>query len=196
MKGSPEMKFKLIIASLLAASAASAFAAPETYTIDPTHTYPSFAADHMGISVWRGKFEKTSGSVTLDRAAKTGSLDIHIEASSLNFGMTKMNEHASGPDMFDVKKYPDITYKSSSIQFDGDKPVAVNGELTLHGVAKPVKLTINSFKCIQHPMLKREVCGADASAEFNRSDFGINYGIPKFAPEVKLAFQVEALKDN
>ena len=190
------MKLKLIIASLLAASAASAFAAVDTYTIDPTHTYPSFAADHLGISVWRGKFEKTSGTVTLDRAAKTGSIDIHIDPSTIDFGMAKLNEHATGPDMFDVKKFPDVTYKSTSIKFDGDKPVSVDGELTIRGVTKPVKLTINSFKCIQHPMLKREVCGADATAEFNRADFGISYGLPKFSPEVKLAIQVEALKTN
>ncbi|MDB5769071.1 MAG: putative signal peptide protein [Collimonas fungivorans] len=190
------MKLKLIIASLLAASAASAFAAADTYTIDPNHTYPSFTADHMGISFWRGKFEKTSGSVTLDRAAKTGSVDIRIDASSLDFGHAKMNEHASGPDIFDVKKYPDVTYKGTSVKFDGDKPVAVDGELTLHGVTKPVTLTINSFKCIQHPMLKREVCGADASASFNRSDFGITYGLPMFSPEVKLAIQVEGIKSN
>ncbi len=190
------MKLKLIIASLLAASAASAFAAVDTYTIDPAHTYPSFAADHMGISVWRGKFEKTSGTVTLDRAAKTGSIDIHIDPSTIDFGMAKLNEHAKSPDMFDVAKFPDVTYKSTSIKFDGDKPVSVDGELTLHGVTKPVKLTINSFKCVPHPMLKREVCGADATAEFNRADFGISYGLPKFAPEVKLAIQVEALKTN
>ena len=102
------MKLKLIIASLLAASAASAFATADTYTIDPNHTYPSFTADHMGISFWRGKFEKTSGSVTLDRAAKTGSIDIHIDPSTIDFGHAKMNEHASGPDMFDVKKFPDV----------------------------------------------------------------------------------------
>ncbi|HWW06743.1 YceI family protein [Collimonas sp.] len=190
------MKLKLIIASLLAASAASAFATADTYTIDPNHTYPSFTADHMGISFWRGKFEKTTGTVTLDRAAKTGSVDIRIDPSTIDFGHAKMNEHASGPDMFDVKKYPDVTYKGNSVKFDGDKLVEVDGELTLHGVTKPVKLTINSFKCIQHPMLKREVCGADATAEFNRSDFGINYGVPKFAPEVKLAIQVEAIKSN
>lgn len=190
------MKLQLVIASLLAAGAASAFASTDTYTIDSNHTYPSFAADHMGISVWRGKFKKTSGSVTLDRAAKTGAIDIRIDPRSIDFGHTKMNEHATGPDMFDVEKYPDVAYKSSSVKFDGDKPVAVDGELTLHGVTKPVKLTINSFKCIQHPMLKREVCGADATAEFNRSDFGISYGIPRFAPEVKLAIQVEAIKSN
>ncbi len=186
------MKLKFVVAALLAAGTASAFA--QTYNIEPNHTYPSFEADHMGISVWRGKFTKTSGTVTLDRAAKTGALDIAIDANSIDFGHPKMNDHAKSPDMFNVAKFPTISYKSKSIQFDGDKPVAVDGELTLLGVTKPVKLAINKFKCIQHPMLKREVCGADATAEFKRTDFGLNYGTPRFAPEVKLAIQVEALK--
>jgi len=183
-----------IIAATAAAATATAFAAPDTYAIEPGHTYPSFEADHMGISVLRGKFKKTSGTVVLDRAAKTGSLDIVIDADSLDFGHDKLNAHAKNPDMFDVAKFPTATYKSKSITFKGDVPASVEGELTLHGVTKPVTLTINKFKCIEHPMLKKEVCGADASAEFKRSDFGINYGLPRFAPEVKLAIQVEAIK--
>ena len=189
------MKFTHLVVAAIAASAATAFAAPDTYTIDPGHTFPSFEADHMGISVLRGKFNKTSGTVVLDRAAKTGSIDIVIDADSLDFGHDKLNTHAKNADMFDVAKFPTATYKSKSITFKGDVPVSVNGELTLHGVTKPVTLTINKFKCIEHPMLKKEVCGADASAEFKRSDFGINYGLPRFAPEVKLAIQVEAVKN-
>ena len=188
------MNLKHLIAALVALSATSAFA--QTYNIDPGHTYPSFEADHMGISTWRGKFTKTSGTVTLDRKAKTGTLDIAIDANTLDFGHAKMNEHAKGPDMFNAEKFPTITYKGKAIKFKGDTPVAVDGELTLLGVTKPVKLTINKFKCIQHPMLKREVCGADASAEFNRADFGLDYGVAKygFSPLVKLAIQVEAIK--
>lgn len=187
------MKSKIALICLLAASATSAFA--QTYTIDPSHTYPSFEADHMGISFWRGKFEKTSGTVVLDRAAKTGSLDIVIDANSIDFGHAKMNEHAKSKDLFNVEKFPTATYKSKSIKFDGDKPVSVDGELTLLGVTKPVTLAINKFKCIQHPMLKREVCGADVSATFNRADFGLIYGMNYgFSPEVKLAIQVEAVK--
>jgi polyisoprenoid-binding protein YceI len=172
------MKIQHLIAAAFAVSTAAGAFAADTYTIEPNHTYPSFEADHMGgLSVWRGKFTNTSGSITLD------------------FGHAKMNEHAKGPDMFDVAKFPTATYKSNSITFKGDKPVEVNGELTLHGVTKPVKLTINQFKCIQHPMFKREACGADASATFNRSDFGIDYGVQMgFNPTVKLAIQVEALK--
>lgn len=189
------MNSKHLIVALIAAVSASAFAA-DTYTIEPNHTYPSFEADHMGISVWRGKFTKTSGTIELDRAARTGALDITIDATSLDFGHEKMNTHAKTADMFDVAKFPTAQYKSKSITFKGDTPVSVDGELTLHGVTKPVKLTINKFKCLMHPMLKREVCGADASAEFSRADFGMNFGLPKFAPEVKLAIQIEAIKQN
>ena len=186
------MKLAKFIAAALIASSAPAFA--QTYNIESNHTYPSFEADHMGISVWRGKFNKTSGKIVLDRAAKTGTVDITIDANSVDFGHEKMNEHAKSKDMFNVAQVPTATYKGTSIKFDGDTPVAVIGELTLLGVTKPVTLTINKFKCIQHPMFKKEACGADASAEFKRTDFGLNYGTPRFAPEVKLAIQVEAIK--
>jgi polyisoprenoid-binding protein YceI len=186
------MKLKQLIAALAVLTAGSAFA--QTYNIDPSHTYPSFEADHMGISFWRGKFNKTSGTVVLDRANKTGTLDINIDSSSVDFGHEKMNEHAKGEKLFNVAQHPTITYKGKAIKFDGDTPVAVEGELTMLGVTKPVPLKISKFKCIEHPMLKREVCGADASAEFKRSDFGMDYGLPRFSPEVKLAIQVEAVK--
>jgi polyisoprenoid-binding protein YceI len=190
------MKSKHLIAAVIAAVSASAFAGVDTYNIEPNHTFPSFEADHMGISVWRGKFTKTSGTITLDREGKTGALDITIDANSIDFGHEKLNKHAKTADMFDVEKFPTATYKSKAISFKGDVPATVEGELTLHGVTKPVTLTINKFKCIMHPMLKKEMCGADASAEFNRADFGISYGAPRFAPEVKLSIQVEAIKQN
>jgi polyisoprenoid-binding protein YceI len=186
------MKIKTIAAALLAISASAAFA--QTYNIEPNHTYPSFEADHMGISVLRGKFTKTSGKITLDRASKTGTADIIVDTNSIDFGHAKLNEHVKSKDMFDVEKFPTATYKGKSIKFDGDRPVAIEGDFTLLGVTKPLTLTINKFKCIIHPMLKREVCGADASGEFKRTDFGLNYGTPFMAPEVKLAIQVEAIK--
>jgi polyisoprenoid-binding protein YceI len=187
------MKLSQFIAAALVVSAAPAFA--QTYNIEPGHTYPSFEADHMGISVWRGKFNKSSGKVVLDRAAKTGTMEITIDINSINFGHEKMNEHAKSKDMFNAAQFPTAVYKGSSIKFDGDKPVSVQGELTMMGVTKPLTLNINKFKCIMHPMFKKEACGADATAEFKRSDFGLNYGIDwGFAPEVKLAIQVEAIK--
>ena len=191
------MKLKHLIVALMALASAGAFAA-DTYTVDPNHTYPSFEADHNGgLSVWRGKFTKTSGTIALDRAAKTGSMDIVIDTNSLDFGLEKLNVHAkTEPTMFDVAKYPTATYKATSITFNGDVPVAADGSLTLHGVTLPLKLTINKFKCIMNNNLKREVCGADASAEFKRSDYGLTFGVPRFLPEVKLAIQVEAIKTN
>lgn len=175
-----------------------AVAAPEHYTIDPGHTYPSFQAPHLaGISFWRGKFDRSSGTVTLDRTAHSGTISVTIDAASIDFGHEKMNAHARSADMFDVEKFPTATYESSRLDFAGDVPVAAHGVLTLHGVSRPLDLTINSFKCIVHPMLKREVCGADASAEFDRTDFGIAYGVPQSIPsgKVTLQIQVEAFKD-
>jgi polyisoprenoid-binding protein YceI len=186
------MKLQFLIAGLMAVSATSAMAA--TYNIDPTHTYPSFEADHMGISVWRGKFDKTSGTIQMDRAARTGSMEITIDAASIDFGLDKMNSHAKGEDMFNVAKFPTAVYKGKSFKFEGEQLVAVEGELTLLGVTKPLALKVDKFKCIIHPRLKREVCGANATAEFKRSDYGLNYGLPNFSPEVKLAIQVEAIK--
>lgn len=183
------MKSTLLVALLALTGAANA----ATYNIDPNHTYPSFEADHKGMSLWRGKFNTTSGTITMDRAAKTGSMNIVIDTTSIDFGHDKMNTHAKAEDIFNVAKFPTATYKGKSFKFDGDRLVAVDGELTLMGVTKPLQLTVNRFKCAVDARMKREVCGADASAEFKRTDFGLNFGIPAFAPEVKLAIQVEAI---
>jgi len=186
---------RIASAALLAVSSFTAMAAAENYTIDSSHTYPSFEASHMGISVWRGKFNTTTGKVALDRAAKTGTVDIRIESQSLDFGHEKMNEHARAADFFNVEKFPEISYKGK-ILFVGDVPGKVQGELTLLGVTKPVVLDINSFQCVPHPFFKVEVCGADVSGAFDRVDFGMDYGA-KYGPTLaKLAIQVEALKDK
>lgn len=176
--------------------AAAASAAPVTYNVDPDHTHPSFEVDHFGgLSVWRGNFKKTSGKVALDAAAKTGTVDITIDTSSIDFAHDKLNEHVSGPEILDVAKFPTATYKGTLGGFSNGAPTTVTGNLTLHGVTKPVALTINSFKCIQHPMLKKEVCGADASGTFNRADFGVNYGQQYgFKQDVTLRIQVEGVK--
>ena len=189
---------RIAAAALLAALSAPAFADVEHYTVDPDLTYASFEAPHIqAISIWRGKFDHTqSGTVTLDRKAHTGTVDIVIDTTSIDFGMEKMNKHAKSADFFDVEKYPTAEYKADTIKFDGDTPVEVDGQLTLHGVTKPVALKINSFKCIIHPMLKVQVCGADASAQFDRSDFGIAYAVPMTGGQVKLQIQVEAKLDD
>ncbi|RKP58879.1 YceI family protein [Pararobbsia silviterrae] len=190
------MKKHLIALGALALLAGSAIAAPATYNLDPNHTYPSFEADHFGgVSVWRGKFTKSTGVVTLDRDAKTGTVDVTVDTTSLDTGNAPLDKHVKSPDFLDTEKFPTATYKGTSIKFDGDTPVEVDGTFTLHGVTKPLNLKINSFKCFQHPMLKREVCGADASAEFDRADYGIDWGVKYgFKTLTKLQIQVEGVK--
>ncbi|WP_027817812.1 YceI family protein [Paraburkholderia bannensis] len=191
------MKTTIFAAAALAAAIATpAFAAATTYNLDPTHTYPSFETDHFGgVSVWRGKFTKSSGTVVLDPAAKTGTVDVTIDASSIDTGNKALDKHVSSAEMLDAAKYPTAEYKGTSIKFDGDKPVEVIGTFTLHGVTKPLNLKIDSFKCFQNPMLKREVCGADATAQFDRSDFGVNYGQAYgFKMLTTLQIQVEGIK--
>lgn len=183
----------LPLAALFAATAAGA--APVTYEIDPAHTYPSFEADHMGgLSVWRGKFDRTAGTIVLDKAAGKGLVDITVDASSVDFGHATMNEKARSEEIFDVAKYPQATYKGHLEDFRDGKPARVAGELTLHGVTRPLELKILSFKCMPHAMRKAEVCGADALASFDRSEFGIDAGKKyHFDMKVTLRIQVEAI---
>jgi polyisoprenoid-binding protein YceI len=184
---------RIVLASIAALASAGVFAAPVTYILDPTHTYPSFEADHMGgLSVWRGKFTKSSGKVVYDKAAKSGSIDVTVDMSSVDFGMPKLDEHAKGPEIFDVAKFPTATFIGKFTKFNGDSPAEAEGTLTMHGVTKPLTLKIISFLCKPNPMSKKEVCGADAAATFNRSDFGVSFGDKYgFKQEVKLQIQVE-----
>ena len=176
-------------------AAAAAVAAPVTYQVDSRHTFPSFEADHFGgMSVWRGKFTQSSGVVVLDLAAGTGTVDISIDTGSVSTGETGLDEHLRKPDFLDVEKFPKATFKGKFAKFIDGKPTEVDGELELHGVKKPVTLKLRSFKCMTHPMSKKEFCGADATTTINRADFGIGWGKDfGFAMDVKLDIQVEAV---
>lgn len=191
------MKKQLMItaAALAASLSFPAFADVATYKLDSSHTYPSFEADHFGgLSVWRGKFDKSQGAVTLDRAAKTGTVNVTTDIASVSTGNTKLDEHLQSAEFFNAAKYPEATY-TGTIKFDGDKPAEIVGNLTLHGVTKPLTLKIDSFKCIQHPMLKRELCGVDAAGEFDRADFGVDYGKSYgFKTATKLEISAEGIK--
>jgi len=185
-------------AALLTFAATTALATPVTYQIDPGHTYPSFEADHMGgLSVWRGKFTKSAGTIVLDQSKSTGTVEVTVDTSSIDFGHEKLNEHAKSPDLFDVAKYPTATYKGTLANFKNGAPTEVQGEFTFHGVTKPLTLTINQFLCKPNPMTKKEVCGADASGSFDRADYGVNFGDKfGFKMQVKLAIQVEAIRGS
>lgn len=181
-------------ALLLACTTTAAIAKPVTYEIDPDHTFPSFEADHMnGLSVWRGKFDRSSGTITLDREAGAGSVDVKIDTSSVDFGLERMNEKARSDEIFDATRFPQAAYKGKLAAFVDGAPTKVVGALTLHGVTRPLDLKIESFKCMKHPMKKGEVCGADALATFDRSEFGIDAGKRfGFRMDVTLRIQVEA----
>ena len=187
----------LLFVSLLSTCSLPAAAVTAHYTIDPAHTYPSFEADHMGISVWRGKLDKSSGGVDLDKAAGTGNVDVTLDLSSIDFGLDALNTWATGKDFFDVANHPTATYTGKLVDFVDGRPTRVAGTLTLHGVSRPVDLRIGLFKCIPHPIFKRELCGADATGTFDRSAFGLDAGKDYgFSMDVALRIQVEALRDQ
>ena len=171
-------------------------AKPITYEIDSSHTFPAFEADHMGgLSLWRGKINSTSGEIVLDKDKETGSVNVIMDMSTIDFGHEGMNKHAKNSDMFDVEKYPEAVYKGNLTDFIDGAPTKVEGSLTLHGVTKPVDLDIKSFKCRLHPFKLKQVCGADAYGNIMRDDFGVDYAKRLgFKMEVALRSGVEAIK--
>ena len=186
---------KIALVAALSAFSAAAVAAPETYNVEPTHTYPRFEYSHFGYSNQQQRFDKTSGKIVLDRAAKTGSVDVTIDATSVNTGYALFNGHIQAEDFFDTAKYPTITFKSTGVKFEGDKPVAIDGNLTIKGVTKPVTLTVTSFHSMPHPMLKKDAIGANAVTKVKRSEFNMGKNVPYVSDEVSLTIAVEAIKE-
>jgi polyisoprenoid-binding protein YceI len=187
---------KLISATVLAlAVSAPALAAPETYTLDPAHTFPRFSYNHMGFSTQLSRFDKTSGTVVFDKAAKTGSVDIVIDMKSVNTGFSTFNEHIQGEDFLDTAKYPTATFKSTKVNFKGDKPATIVGDLTIKGVTKPVTLTVTSFQAMPHPMLKKDAIGANAATTIKRTEFNAGKYAPNVSDEVRIDIALEAIKE-
>ena len=184
------------LAALVAGTLATVPAlASESYTIDASHTFPSFEVMHLGYSLQRGRFNKTSGKITLDTAGKKGSADITIDATSVDTGLDKLEQHLRGEDFFDVAKFPTITFKGDKFAFEGDKVKSVSGNLTMRGITKPVTLTAAYFNCADHPMAKKKACGGDFTTTVKRTDFGMKYAVPAVADDVTLRIQVEAFRD-
>ena len=187
---------KLTAALILAAATASpAFAAPETYVLDGTHTFPRFSYSHFGYSTQLSRFNKTTGKVVFDKAAKTGAVDIVIDAKSVDTGYATFNEHIQGEDFLDTAKFPTATFKSTKVVFDGEKPSTVEGNLTIKGVTKPVTLTVTSFQAMPHPMLKKDAIGANAFTVIKRSEFNAGKYAPYVGDEVRIDVALEAIKE-
>ena len=179
---------------LSAAAAAPALAAPETYTLDGSHSFPRFSYNHFGYSQQLSRFDKTTGTVVLDKAAKTGSVDVVIDTTSVNTGFPLFNQHIQGEDFLATAQFPTATFKSSQVVFEGDKPVSVKGELTIKGVTKPVTLTVTSFQAMPHPMLKKDAIGANAFTVIKRSEFNAGKYAPYVGDEVRIDIALEAIK--
>ena len=190
------MKKQLALIALATAFATpvSVFAAPETYVVEATHTYPRFEYNHFGYSNQIQRFNKTSGHIVYDKVAKTGAVDIVIDAKSVDTGYPLFNEHLQGEDYFDTAQYPTITFKSTVVKFEGDKPVAIEGNLTVKGITKPVTLSVTSFHAMPHPMLKKKAIGANAVTKIKRSEFNAGKNAPYVSDEVTLSIAVEAIK--
>jgi len=193
---------RTLLALACATVSLTAVAAPETYTLDPVHTFTYFKVEHLGISDQYGRFNKSSGKVTIDRAAKTAGLDISIDSTSLDTGDSEKgnrarsrDDHLRSGDFFNVAEFPKITYKSTKVGFNGDTPSSIEGNLTLNGVTQPVTLTVDKFKCNAPQGTRKERCGGNASGKIKRTDFGMKYGVPGVGDEVLLMVVFEADKD-
>ena len=193
---------KRIAALAFAVAPFAAMAAPESYTLDNYHTFPNFTVDHLGVSTIHGRFNKTAGKLTIDRAAKTGSIDLSVDTVSVDTGDSdkgsrprSRDEHLRSADFFNAAEFPKMTYKSTSVAFSGDNPTAIEGNLTLLGVTKPLQLTVERFKCNPAQGTGKERCGGNANGKLKRSDFGMKTGIPSVGDEITLLIEFEALKD-
>ena len=199
--------------ALAMVTAAQAGAAPLSYRLDPAHSFVQFELTHFGTSTIRGRFGPASGIVTLDRSARQGEASIEIPMASVDTGVAPFNAHLRGADLLDTATHPTTWFISRRLRFaeprPGDEPAAapsspaaaatpalaaLDGELTLRGISRPITLTATRFACRQDTRLQREVCGGDFETELRRSDFGIDYGLPFVGNAVRLKVQVEGVR--
>lgn len=171
------------------------WAAPESYTIDSRHTFPRWAVSHHGFSIHRGQFNRTAGKLVMDWTAKTGSVEIVVDTASIGTGDPEFDKTLRSADFFDTDKHPRMTYRSTSMSFEKDVPVAITGDLTLLGVTRPVTLRVSGVKCGIHPVSKKPLCGAEVAGAIKRSDFGMKYGLPSVGDDIQLTIQFEAFRD-
>ncbi|WP_313298336.1 YceI family protein [Diaphorobacter sp.] len=188
-----KMFFALAAVAIMTGTVAQAETA--TYAVDPTHTFATFEISHFGASVNRARFDKKEGTVELDKAAKTGKVELTLQIDSVNSGTAPFNKHLQSAEIFDAAKFPTAKFVGDKFTFDGDKVVSVAGNLTIKGVTQPVTFKANQFACYDSPMVKREVCGGDFETTIDRTAFGVDYGAAYgFPKNVRIVAQIEAIK--
>lgn len=180
--------------ALSAAVIAPAFAAPVSYGVEANHTFPRFSYTHLGFTTQQSRFDKTTGTVVYDKEGRTGSVDITIDTRSVSTGSTLFNQHIQAEDFLDTANYPTVTFKSTKVNFDGDKPVSIEGDLTMKGITKRVTLTVTRFLAAPHPIQKKDTIGADAHTMVKRTDFNMGKYAPAVSDEVRIDIAIEALK--
>lgn len=181
----------LLLASLISAPAIAA----DQYTVDAHHTWPMFEVNHLGFTTQRGRFNQSAGHITLDMAAKKGSVDLTIQTDSLDMGFDQWDEHMKADGFFNAAAFPTMQFTSNKLHFDGDKVVSADGDFTLLGVTRPLTVKVSNFRCGLHPMTHKQTCGADITATFKRSDFGMTKFVPAVGDEVKIFVPLEASKN-
>ena len=177
-----------------AALVAPAFAAPVSYGVEANHTFPRFSYTHLGFTTQQSRFDKTTGTVVYDKEGRAGSVDITIDTSSVSTGSTLFNQHIQAEDFLDTAKHPTVTFKSTKVNFDGEKPVSIEGDLTMKGITKRVTLTVTRFLAAPHPIQKKDTIGADAYTIVKRTDFNMGKYAPAVSDEVRIDIAIEALK--
>jgi polyisoprenoid-binding protein YceI len=184
---------KKILVTILLGMCFTPVHAADTYSVDPNHTSATFSFQHLGFSRFHGKIPAQSGTITLDRAQKSGNIEVVFDLAGVATAVPKFDGHLRSKDFFEVDKNPTATFKSNKVTFKGDEPASVTGNLTIKGITKPVTLQLTSFNCGPHPMEKVPACGANAAAKINRSDFGLSYALPVVKDEIALDIEVEAM---
>jgi len=190
-----KMMSKLLATVLLSAAVVTpVFAAPATYGVEPNHTFPRFSYTHLGFTTQLSRFDKTTGTVVYDKEGRAGSVDITIDTRSVSTGSALFNQHIQAEDFLDTAQHPSVTFKSTKVNFDGDKPVSIEGDLTMKGITKRVTLTVTRFLAAPHPIQKKDTIGADAYTIVKRTDFNMGKYAPAVSDEVRIDIAIEAMK--
>jgi len=188
------MKLSFVAAALAAVLCSGpAFAAPVSYQADPDHTYANFSYQHLGLTVQSARFNEASGTVVFDKEARQASVDVAVTMSSVDTGTASFDKRIQEPDFLGAAEFPKATFKSKAVRFEGDKPVEVQGDLTIKGVTKPVTMKVTTFALKDHPMLKKPMLGAEGIIDIKRTEFNAGKFVPLVADEVRLHLVIEAM---
>ncbi|MEQ4925070.1 YceI family protein [Proteus hauseri] len=186
---------KTILSAVLTTLLFIPVAQAEEYKLEPTHTKAMFYIDHFGTSTNSGGFYEINGDFSYSPENKMGSIKVSIPVKTLNTGLTAFDNHIKSADILDAEKFPTIEFTSTKWNFENNKPISVDGLLTIKGKIHPVQLKTTKFNCYESPVFNAPVCGGDFEATIKRSQWGVNFLVKEgMADSMTLKIQVEAIK--